>query len=426
MCPILPAPLSLNRPDPRVPLPILSISRAVRTAPKHIHSYPDPRATIPPFLFFPPSCIHATPLVPPRPVHRYHLIPPDWVAVCPVWHRAVLRRELQGVAEQGGAGAGAGEGDPEPDTGAAAGPGAPCVCGWRRVCARGAGREGLGGQRVEGGERKGRQDRAVSHAPFALLVVQSYCLLLLWSTSIRRSFQSVGQRPSDHHVRAVLKNQERDGPDAGTASVGFLCFTRLASVLTLYIIAARAMRSMLPHPATSRREKDSHARFGMSSSFFVPLHPSSAVGASSLLSHLRGRTRLTHLAVLLLLSVTTLSVLANLRHYLLSVPPPVLGTRRYDTAGWEGTSGLQLSSGLPLSLETTIERDPRIRELDHLIMVPGHAIWFGHDAARAEEDDDWVLEPMQRGGSVKTYVRHIEEGVQRAKEDPNSLLVLSG
>lgn len=59
-------------------------------------------------------------------------------------------------------------------------------------------------------------------------------------------------------------------------------------------------------------------------------------------------------------------------------------------------------------------------------MVPGHAIWLGHDAGRVEDDNEWILEGMQKGGSVKTYVKHIKEGVKVLQEDPNALLVFSG
>ena len=59
-------------------------------------------------------------------------------------------------------------------------------------------------------------------------------------------------------------------------------------------------------------------------------------------------------------------------------------------------------------------------------MVPGHSIWVGHDVSKAGEDGDWVLEGMQRGGSVKTYIKHIEGGVEVLKKDPKALLVFSG
>jgi hypothetical protein len=61
-----------------------------------------------------------------------------------------------------------------------------------------------------------------------------------------------------------------------------------------------------------------------------------------------------------------------------------------------------------------------------MIMVPGHAIWVGRDRNRIGEDEDWVLQPVQQGGSVRTFVRHIVEGARILGEDPNSLLVFSG
>ncbi len=59
-------------------------------------------------------------------------------------------------------------------------------------------------------------------------------------------------------------------------------------------------------------------------------------------------------------------------------------------------------------------------------MVPGHAIWIGQDPHNAEDDDEWILENMQKGGSVKTYIKHIKEGVQIMERDPQALLVFSG
>ena len=40
----------------------------------------------------------------------------------------------------------------------------------------------------------------------------------------------------------------------------------------------------------------------------------------------------------------------------------------------------------------------------------GHAIWTGCDASRATSDVDWILEEMQRGGDVRTYLKHITKG----------------
>lgn len=41
------------------------------------------------------------------------------------------------------------------------------------------------------------------------------------------------------------------------------------------------------------------------------------------------------------------------------------------------------------------------------LQVPGHAIFTGCDASQATSDEGWILEPYQKGGSVRTYVKHI-------------------
>ena len=64
--------------------------------------------------------------------------------------------------------------------------------------------------------------------------------------------------------------------------------------------------------------------------------------------------------------------------------------------------------------------------LNHLILVPGHAVWKGRSGNEAHQDDNWVLESVQRGGSVQTFIKHIMKGAELAIQDPNSLLVFSG
>jgi hypothetical protein len=36
-------------------------------------------------------------------------------------------------------------------------------------------------------------------------------------------------------------------------------------------------------------------------------------------------------------------------------------------------------------------------DLDHLVIVPGHAIWIGVSAEDAEKEDAWLLYPSQKG-----------------------------
>lgn len=80
---------------------------------------------------------------------------------------------------------------------------------------------------------------------------------------------------------------------------------------------------------------------------------------------------------------------------------------------------------VPDSLKATL--DSPHANLKHLVMVPGHAIWLGgRDASRATLDSDWILEPSQHGGQVKTYIKHITKGAEVAVQDEHALLVFSG
>ncbi|WRT65039.1 uncharacterized protein IL334_001981 [Kwoniella shivajii] len=192
---------------------------------------------------------------------------------------------------------------------------------------------------------------------------------------------------------------------------------------------------MLPLPSsTSRRAR----------TYFPSLPPAHGnTSSGQILQTLRSRTRLTNLAVFLLLLALSGSLILNVNHIL---SPSTISTFRPSSSssfsrnrlkhsggngngkgGWDDSATpSQIDSGIPLSIETTIERDTRYEELNHLIMVPGHAIWLGHDPTKATQNDDWILEPMQKSGSVKTYIKHIERGVEELKKDNKALLVFSG
>ncbi len=52
-----------------------------------------------------------------------------------------------------------------------------------------------------------------------------------------------------------------------------------------------------------------------------------------------------------------------------------------------------------------------ISQLDHLVMVPGHAVWTGSRASDVLDENHWVLESYQRGGGrVAAFVKHIQYG----------------
>ncbi|GAA97517.1 uncharacterized protein L969DRAFT_119958 [Mixia osmundae IAM 14324] len=130
---------------------------------------------------------------------------------------------------------------------------------------------------------------------------------------------------------------------------------------------------------------------------------------SSWLNLLSARARVTNLAVLVLGAITMVSLIVNISHF---------------SAIEHDLSDDLKTSRIPLSIRSTLQ--PAAVQLRHMIMVPGHAIWTGSDGLRAYEDSQWVLEDMQKGGHVKTYVKHIARAVDLAIQDPLSLLIFSG
>ncbi|TFK74537.1 hypothetical protein BDN72DRAFT_833017 [Pluteus cervinus] len=118
----------------------------------------------------------------------------------------------------------------------------------------------------------------------------------------------------------------------------------------------------------------------------------------------RSRSRLTNLAVFLLSGLCFISIIVNL--YFI---------------------GLNNGNITPPVMLSSIIRDPNLENLDHMVMVPGHAIWIGTDANLRTNDDQWTLEPYQMGGNrVQAFFEHIAKGVGLSLKDPRSLLVFSG
>ncbi|KAG8762646.1 hypothetical protein FRC11_008242 [Ceratobasidium sp. 423] len=129
----------------------------------------------------------------------------------------------------------------------------------------------------------------------------------------------------------------------------------------------------------------------------------------SLRERLLSRSRVTNLGLVLIGCVLGLSLLSNLRHvYLL---------RGYESAG-RTTSKL---------ITDTVSYNHSESQLDHLIMVAGHAIWKGGDPTEYEKDSEWVLDVAQAGrGNPKAFYAHIAKGAELALQDKNSILVFSG
>ncbi|GAA5991713.1 hypothetical protein JCM10908_001103 [Rhodotorula pacifica] len=176
----------------------------------------------------------------------------------------------------------------------------------------------------------------------------------------------------------------------------------------------------LPYPAVSIHSRPNHKHSSSPSRAFghssANARQSTAAGAGGLISLIGGsrpltaRSRATRLAVWLLAALLALSLVLNIR-FLTSSEQGIL--RRRDA-----------KSAIPESVLATIPTPAS--PLRHLVMVPGHAIWSGCDATLAGRDRDWILEPMQKGGSVRTYLKHIVKGVEIAVRDPQALLIFSG
>jgi hypothetical protein len=145
-------------------------------------------------------------------------------------------------------------------------------------------------------------------------------------------------------------------------------------------------------------------------------------------SYLTARARTTNLAVLLLLLTLALSLLYNIRFYLHE--HPLSGER--DRLPLSIRATLPQSNSLAITREGNRKVDGDTRQpgeskdggvgrpattdsvdlssLEHLVIVPGHAVWRGRTKEEAVEDQNWVLEEMQRGGSVQTFIKHIMKG----------------
>lgn len=143
-------------------------------------------------------------------------------------------------------------------------------------------------------------------------------------------------------------------------------------------------------------------------------------GSISLHDRLSARSRVTNLGVVLLLGFAAFSALLNLRYMVKGG-----GGNSNLPAGfssWQSFHGFtpdQLSATIPPPRNGT-------GHLNHLVIVTGHAIWAGCNVAGKDNDENWILEDYQKGGSVKTFYKHIERGLQVTNEDPNALLIFSG
>ncbi|KIK68925.1 hypothetical protein GYMLUDRAFT_236808 [Collybiopsis luxurians FD-317 M1] len=120
------------------------------------------------------------------------------------------------------------------------------------------------------------------------------------------------------------------------------------------------------------------------------------------LDQLWSRARITNLGVLLLVALAFISLLINFRL-------------------------LAVSSVPHSSIFSTLGRTGELADLDHLILVPGHAIWNGPSVDYRLDENMWTLEPYQRnGGRLEAFYQHIAHAARLSLQDKHSLLVFSG
>ncbi|ODV90585.1 hypothetical protein CANCADRAFT_16549, partial [Tortispora caseinolytica NRRL Y-17796] len=61
---------------------------------------------------------------------------------------------------------------------------------------------------------------------------------------------------------------------------------------------------------------------------------------------------------------------------------------------------------------------------NHLIITACHTIWKG-GSSLGEDESEWDLEVYQTG-QHKTFIEHIQKGLQLLSSDPNSILIFTG
>ena len=70
---------------------------------------------------------------------------------------------------------------------------------------------------------------------------------------------------------------------------------------------------------------------------------------------------------------------------------------------------------------------PAIEGIEDLVIVPGHAVYLSGNFRAARDEANWVLEPYQLlEGEGKSFMEHMESGVQQIVSNPEAILIFSG
>ncbi|KAJ7128946.1 hypothetical protein C8R43DRAFT_1098509 [Mycena crocata] len=132
-------------------------------------------------------------------------------------------------------------------------------------------------------------------------------------------------------------------------------------------------------------------------------------GLSLRRTSLLSRSRATNLAVLILSSFAFISFILNVQFYFSPDHSSILN------------HPLDVLASLP---------DVQLRSgLNHLIVVPGHAVWKGTNVDLRMKVEEWTFQSYQKNqesSPLEVFFQHISNAARLALEDKQSLIVFSG
>lgn len=182
------------------------------------------------------------------------------------------------------------------------------------------------------------------------------------------------------------------------------------------VILSSVTHCILTHWKWRSGEKLTQSRLNLDRVQMLPLPVNSGtrknfsrlVSRRTLTDTLLSRSRFTNCAVTLLIILTSFSLYHNLRFWLSSnsiFSQP--GLCRASTT----PSDQKYSTKFGSSWWATVTHPPNTENLEHLIIVPGHAIWIGNDPGQRLDESQWVLEPYQKGRArLEALYQHIQRG----------------
>ncbi|KAI8093754.1 uncharacterized protein BX664DRAFT_113634 [Halteromyces radiatus] len=170
---------------------------------------------------------------------------------------------------------------------------------------------------------------------------------------------------------------------------------------------------MAPSHSTSKRKTVLPLHIDTASFLNPPQHVNPSTTLSNLIYHpFNTWRRYSHKRQMTLLFILlTISLCWNFIQY-------GSGWRRGRTNLSDGDAAIWVNDPLP-SAPLTRHR--------HAVVVTGHAIYIGpsKNETALRDETNWVLEPYQQG-QVKTFLDHIQKGIDLLVSDPQALLIFSG